>query len=400
MITAMPDQQLVYLLLDALQYSGPNSACFTHLFRRTIHRYKASHLFLDLIRTEMNRATQERRPGDLNQWQHLEQLVVRHLETEEFNARYQEAIDNLATSLKIQQPMIEQEELARLGRTLDSEFLSLSKARLILDLLTHTHSSKEADLFLLPLLSSMGDTIHGVLAQQRPRLAGNLLRQIFLSLNRFPKEKMAREIIYSWLKGEEVRAVLKGLMDKCRTYGPQETAGLTAVSQLYPEKAGAYLVELFLSLNDPKSTQYQWALTTLASIAPSLTKILDQHFRKTSEALLPNLIELVDLIMDEHMAPVLEGLLDHRDYAIRSMVVRTLGHLKAEKSVERLGAILLERSWIMGKKVKTLQTDAARALAEIGTAEAKGILHQLVREGSGDLQALCRELLHATGDGE
>ena len=124
--------------------------------------------------------------------------------------------------------------------------------------------------------------MHGLLSQQRPRLAGNLLRQIFLSLNRFPKETVAREIIYSWLRAEEVRAVLKSLMEKCRTYGPQETSALTAVCQLYPEKAGGYLVELFLSLDDRNSAQYQWTLTTLASIAPRLTKILDQQFQKIS----------------------------------------------------------------------------------------------------------------------
>lgn len=400
LITAMPDQKLVYLLLDALRYSGPNSTCFTHLFKRAILRYNESKGFLDLIRTEMNRATQERRPDSLNQWQHLEQLVVRHQETEEFNAQYQRAIEDLATSLKIQQPMIEQEEMARLGRTLDSEFLHLSKARLILDLLTHTHSSKEADLFLLPLLASMGDTLHGVLNQQRPRLAGNLLRQIFLSLNRFPKEKMAREVIYSWLRAEEVRGVLKSLMEKCRTYSSQETAALTAVCQLYPEKAGAYLVELFLTLDDRNSVQYQWTLTTLASIAPRLTKLLDQQFQKISEPSLPNLIELVGLIMDEQMAPAVEELLAHKDYAIRAMAVRTLGQLRSRNSVDRLRDILLDRSWIMGKKTKSLQMDTARALAEIGTVEAKGVLHQVASEGSGDVQALCRELLQTRGDGE
>jgi hypothetical protein len=400
MIIDMPDQRLVYVLLDALEHSGPTSACFTHLFKRAIARYKASNVFLDLIRTEMNRATQERRPDSLNQWQHLEQLVVRHQETQEFNAQYQEAIDNLATSLKIQQPMIEQEEMARLGRTLDSEFLNLSKARLILDLLIHAHSSKEVDLFLLPLLGSMGDTVQGLLSQQRPRLVGNLLRQVFLYMSRFPKEKVAREVIYSWLRAEEVRGVLKSLMEKCRTYSPQETAALTAVCQLYPEKAGAYLVELFLTSHDRDSAQYQWTLTTLASIAPRLTKLLDQQFQKTSEASLPNLIELVDLIMDDQMAPAVEELLAHKDYAIRAMAVRTLGRLKSKNSAVPLGAILLDRSWIMGKKTKSLQMDAARALAEIGTVEAKGILHQVASEGSGDLQALCRELLQARGGGE
>jgi hypothetical protein len=247
LISAMPDEKLVYLLLDALNHDGPNSACFNHLFKRAMLRYKTSGTFLELIRAEMHRASQERKPGALNEWQNLEQLVVRHQETEEFNSQYQKALEDLATSLKIQQPMIEQEEMARLGRTLDSEFLSLSKARLILDLLSHTHSSKEADLFLLPLLASMGDTVQSVLAQKRPRLAGNLLRQVFLSLNRFPKEKTAREVIASWLRPEEVRDILKSVLEKCRTYSSQETAALTAVCRLYPEKAGAFLVDLFLT---------------------------------------------------------------------------------------------------------------------------------------------------------
>jgi hypothetical protein len=289
--------------------------------------------------------------------------------------------------------MAEQEEMARLRGTLDSEFLSLSKARLILDLLRHPHTSKEADLFLLPLLSSMAGTVQTLLSRQKPRLVGNLLRQIFLHLNQFPKEIVAREIIYSWLRTEEVRGILKSLIEKCSTYSPQETAALTAVCQLYPEKAGGYLVEFFLSLDDPNTARYQWTLTTLASIAPHLAKTLDQQFQRIPEESLPDLIELVDLVMDDRMAPALENLLDHKDYAIRSLVVRTLGHLKSKGSVRRLGAILLERSWITGKKMKSLQMDAARALAEIGTDEAKEVLNQAAERASGDLQALCRKLL-------
>jgi hypothetical protein len=88
----------------------------------------------------------------------------------------------------------------------------------------------------------MGETVRGLLSQQRPRLAGSLLRYILLSLNRFPKETAAREIIYSWLRTEEVRSVLISLLEKCRTFEPQETSALTAVCQLYPEKAGGYLI--------------------------------------------------------------------------------------------------------------------------------------------------------------
>ena len=392
-LTAMPEQQLVYLLLDALEHSGPNSLCFSHLFKRALIRFSAAQVLLDLIRTEMNRATQERRPDSLNQWQHLEQLVVRHQETEEFNAQYQKAIDDLATSLKIQRPMIQEEEMARLGRTLDSAYLNLSKARLILDLLMHPHPSDMEDLFFLPLLSAMGDTVKGLLTQHRPRLAADLLRQVFLSLNRFPKETAAREIIYSWLRTEELRVILNSLIERCRTYGSQETSALTAVCQLYPEKAGGFLIELFVSLKDPNSAQYHWTLTTLASMAPHLTRSLYRQFQNASDTSLPGLIELVDLIMDKQIAPALEEVLDHKDYGIRSMAVKALGHLKSEKSVDRLRPILLERSWIMGKKMKSLQMDAARALAEIGTEEAKGILSQIAAEGSGELHALCRDLL-------
>jgi hypothetical protein len=289
--------------------------------------------------------------------------------------------------------MIEQEEMALLGRTLDAEFLSLSKARLILDLLSHAHSPKEADLFLLPLLSAMGDTVTGLLSQQRPRLAGNLLRQILLSVSQFPKATVARESISSWLRTEEVHAILASLMEKCRTYGAQETSALTAVCQLYPEKVGGYLLDLFLSLKDPSSAEYQWTLTTLASLAPHLAAILNQQIQKATADSLPKLINLVDLIMDEKGSPPLEGLLDHKDYAIRAMAVRTLGHLKSRKSTARLGAILFERSWIMGRKMKALQMDAARALAEIGTEEAREMLSRAAREGSEDLQALCRKLV-------
>jgi len=398
-ITSMPDEQLVYLLLHALQHSGPNSTCFIHLFKRALLRYKASKVLLELIRKEMNRATQERRLGSLNEWQLLEQLVVRHQETEEFNFQYQKAIENLATSLKIQKPMIEQEEMAHLERTLDSEYLDLSKAHLILDLLTHPHSSREAELFLVPLLSGMGEIIRGLLSKQKPRLAGNLLRQILLSLNRFPKVTVAKETIHAWLRTEEVRTVLRSLLEKCQTYNSRETSSVTAVCQLYPEKAGKYLIEVFLALDDPNSASYQWILTTLASLAPHLTKSLDQEFSRDSDASLPRLIELVDCIMDAQMAPALEKLLDHKDYAIRAMAVRTLGHLKSTRSVNRLGAILHERSWIMGKKTKSLQMDAAKALAEIETEEAKGMLSQAAREGSGDLQALCLELLKRPGVG-
>ena len=45
------------------------------------------------------------------------------------------------------------------------------------------------------------------------------------------------------------------------------------------------------------------------------------------------------------------------------------------------------------KKVKTLQLAAAHALAEIGTDAARTVLKEIAEEGSGELQAMCRELV-------
>jgi len=77
--------------------------------------------------------------------------------------------------------------------------------------------------------------------------------------------------------------------------------------------------------------------------------------------------------------------------------VDALGRLKAEKSVSLLREILSQESWLAGKKTKSLQTQAARALFAIGTPDAKRALEQIAGRGSGELRKLCMELSTALG---
>jgi hypothetical protein len=78
-IHAISYRDIVYLLLDALQVSSVKSPCFTNLLKRTIDKYHKPGILLGLVRAEMQLAAQERGPGSLNQWQHLEQLILERM---------------------------------------------------------------------------------------------------------------------------------------------------------------------------------------------------------------------------------------------------------------------------------------------------------------------------------
>jgi hypothetical protein len=390
LIEDMDDQELVHVLIDALSQGGTQAASFSNLFRIALARFGSAGPLLNVVRSEINRATQQRRPDSLGLWQHLEQLLVHHQESEEFNAQYRKAIEDLATSLKIQKAMVEEEEIARLVRTLAPDSLKLFKTRLIIDLL---QEAQRSDSMTLPLLQSMGETVQHFLNQGRPRLTGNVLRQVFLSMGHSPQKSFYPDEINSWLRTEDVHSLLKSLFGKCRTYEAREMSAISSVCQLYPEKAGGFLVDLFLELDESGGPLGDWLSTTLASIAPHLAKILGSRFSRASEAALPRLIGLADLLMKKEIAPALEALLDHKSYDIRSRVIRTLGHLQSEKSVKPLVEIAFSKSWFTGKKTKALQIQAAEALAEIGTEEARLALEQLASSGPEEIQALCKELL-------
>ena len=390
LIDKMPEHELLSLLIQALSETGGRTIIFNNLFQRTLGRFKDTGALLNLVRGEMNRATQERRPEKLNTWQHLEQILIHQQESEDFNARYRKAIEDLATSLKIQKSMVEEEEIARLVRTLAPDPLKLFKARLTLDLIEEPHRRQA---MTLPLLQSMGETVKHFLSQGRPRLAGNLLRQVFLSMGQLPQKDFFSDEVNAWLRNEEVHHLLRSLFEKCRTYQPREMSAISSICQLYPEKAGGFLIDLFMQVGEEQSALGDWLMTMLASMGAPLVKILGSRINTAPDTDLPALLDLADFFMDRQIAPTLENLLNHKDYDIRFQTVRTLGRLKSEKSVTPLAQIILDGGWFTGKKTRLLQMEALQALAGIETGEASAVLEKVASSGSGELQKLSRELL-------
>jgi hypothetical protein len=390
LIEDMPEKELVGLLVYALDQGGPQSTVFNNLFRMALARFSTAGPLLSLVRDQMSLATQERKPDSLNAWQHLEQLLIHHQESEEFNAQYRQAIENLATSLKIQKDMIEDEETDRLVRTLAPDSLKLLKASLIIDLL---QSSQRGDSMTLPLLQFMGESVTFFLNQGKSRLTGNLLRQVFLSLGRLPQEASYLNEVNSWFRAEEVHRLLKSLFEKCRTYEPREMSGISSICQLFPEKACGFLIDSYLELRDDQSPLSDWLTTTLVSLSTHLPRLISSRLNGAQDTALPRLIDLADLSSNQQITPAIEKLLEHKDYDIRSQAVGCLGRLKSVKSVQPLAQLVLEKSWFGGRKKKALQLEALKALAEIPAEEARAVLQQIASTNSGELQELSRNLL-------
>ena len=390
LLDEMPEQDRAHLLMQALKDMGGRTVVFDNLFQRVREGFKDTGVLLSLVRSEMNRATQERRPGSLNAWQQLEQILIHQQESEDFDARYRQAIEDLATSLKIQKAMVEEEETARLVRTLAPDSLKLFKARLIMDLMEDPH---RPEAMTLPLLQSMGETVKHFFSQGRSRLAANLLRQVFLSVGKIPDKAFFLDEINAWLRTEDVHLLLESLFEKCRTYQPREMSAISSICQLYPEKAGGFLIDLFMEVGEQQSALGDWLMTMLASMGAQIAKALGARISNAPDADLPALLDLADLFMEPQIAPALENLLNHKDYDIRFQAVRTLGHLKSERSVEALAQIARDSSWFTGKKTRSLQAEALEALAGYGTEEARTVLEKVAASGSGDLRKLSRQLL-------
>ena len=390
LIHRMPEQELVHLLMQALGESRGHTIIFNDLLPRILERFKDTGTLLSLVRSEINRATQERRPGSLNCWQHLEQILIRQQESEDFNAQYRKAIEDLATSLKIQKAVVEEEEIARLVRTLDADSLKLFKARLIIELIEEPHRPES---MMHPLLRSMGETVKYFLSQGKPRLTGNLLRHVFLSVGQISPKAFFFDEINSWLRTDDVHHVLNGLFEKCRTYEPREMSAISSICQLYPEKAGGFLIDLFMQVGEGQSALGDWLMTMLASMGAQAARALGSRINSAPDEDLPALVDLAGFFMDKQVAPALEKLLRHRDYHVRFQVIRTLGRLKSERSVTSLAEIILDGSWFTGKKTKLLRMEALQALAGIETEEARLVLEQVASSGSGELQKLSLQLL-------
>lgn len=391
-LQAMPDTQLVHLLGNAIKESGVKSRSFNNLFTRALAKYREPSVLLTLIQQEMNRATEEGESGLLSHWQQLEQLLIQKQEAKELNVQYDNEIEALATSIQMQLPIKEEEEMARLLKTLTPQYLQPAKVQLIVDLISQPHTIR-AETFLPSLLERLGEILRLYFTENEFQTVGNMLRAVYLALGDHPQEEIVRKSVNSFFNAEEIRELLQELLKKCRTYEPRETSVINAICQLYQQKAGGFLMDLLGKLKDDDSPQAHWISTTLATMGPALSSLLSSKLRGAEDHTLPQLLTLAAASKDTNLAPFVEKFLDHRNHEIRLKAISTLGHLHAERMIPSLTEIVTRKSWVKTKKGKVLQMAAARALAEIGTDEAREILQQVASQGSGDLKALCQELM-------
>ena len=387
-IEAMPDEQFIYLLNDALREAGANSVCFNNLFNRALKKYPDPYLFLTLIKRERQKVKKGKK---LKHWKHLERLMLLQQQIVELNEQYKREIEALATSMEMEKPMVEEDELARLIETITPEALMIPKAKLIINLISRAHSPwSEA---LVPhFLNNLGAILDYFFKQNNFPAAAALLRAIFLSLGDFPQETLVRKTMGSLASIEEIRALLEYLMKACSTFDPKETAHMDAVSQLYPEKAGAFFIDTFIEMDEDDNPKARWLTEILIGLGPRLARILAPKLEVDSDHTLKKLLELAAISTDQHLAPVVEPLLEHKHNDIRLTAINTLGSLQAEGSIPHLAQIMRQKARVKSKKTKSLQLAAAHALAQIGTDSAHAILKEIAEESSGELQAVCREL--------
>jgi hypothetical protein len=392
-LRALSDSQLISLLVNALGETGSKSLCFNNLLSRALFKYKEPSLLLALVRKEMDRILQDGEAGGMNHWQHLEQILVQKQETEELDAQYHKEIEALATSIHMKAPMAEEEEMDRLKKTLNPERLRSDKAHLIVDLINQPGIAKE-DTSAPYLLESLGKILDYFMKQSSFLTVGSLLREAFLALGDYPAESEIRKNVNDLMSGEDIRALLSNLLKRCHTYEPRETAAIDAVCQLYPEKAGDFLLDIFIEVKSDDKPEASWLSATLTGLGPGLTKILNRRLQGNApDNVLPRLLSLAAMSGDNNLAMSVGQLLDHKNHLIRLEVISTLGKLKAEKIVPSLAEIVLQKSWVKTKKMKSLQAAAAKTLAEINTADARKTLQQAISEGSPYLKTICQELI-------
>ena len=391
-IQSMPDTQLIHMLGDAVKESGVKSRSFNNLFTRALAKYREPSVLLTLIQQEMHRTTEEGESEHLKNWQQLEQLLVQKQESEELDKQYHQEIDALAASIQMELPVKEEEEMANLLKTLTPEELRPAKAKLIVDLIGQVQIAR-ADAFLPSLLEGLGEILRHYLTEAAYQTVGNTLRAVYLALGDHPKEELVRNTMNSVFTAEQIRELLQQLLRKCRTYEPRETSVVDAICQLFQDKAGALLIDLLAEAKDDDSPQAHWISTTLATTGPGLGSLLSSKLRGAPDRMLPRLLTLVAISKDAKLAPFVEKLFEHKDGDIRLKAIATIGHLHAERMVPRLTRIALQKTLLKKKTLKEQQIAAVKALAEIGTDEARDALQQVVDKGSGDLRKLCHELL-------
>jgi len=391
-IQALPDAQLTRLLGEAVKESGVKSRSFNNLFGRALAKYREPGVLLTLIQQEMHRTIEQGESEPLGNLQQLEQLLIQKQESEEVNKQYHQEIDALATSIQMQMPVKEEEEIARLLKTLTPEELKHAKAKLIVDLIGQAQVGR-SETVLPSLLESLGETLRSYLSEGAYLTVGNTLRAVYLTLGDHPKEELVRNTMNAVFTGEQIRELLDQLLRKCHTFEPRETSVVDAICQLYQDKAGALLLDRLREAKDDDSPQITWISTTLATLGPGLGTLLPSRLRDASNRMLPRLLTLVAISKDAELAPFVKKLLDHKNQDIRLKAIATIGHLRAERMVPRLTEIALKKTLLKTKKLKDQQIAAVKALAEIGTDEAREALQQVADKGSGELRKLCGELL-------
>jgi len=391
-IQAMPDAQLTHLLSDTVKASGIKSRSFHNLFTRALAKYREPSMLLTLIQQEMHRATEAGESEPLGNLQQLEQLLIQKQESEQVNKQYHQEIEALAASIQMEMPVKEEEEMAHLLKTLAPEELKHAKAKLIVDLIGHTQVAR-SEAFLPSLLESLGETLRYDFSEGAYQTVGNRLRAVYLALGDHPQEELVKNSLNSIFTADQIRVLLEQLIGKCRTYMPSETSVIDAVCQLYQDKSGSLLIDLLGEAKDDDNPRIQWISTTLATLGPVLGDLLSSRLRGASDRMLPRLLTLVALSKEDKLAPFVEKLLNHKDHGIRLKATAAIGHLHAERMVPRLTEIALHKRLLKTKKLKEQQIAAVKALAEIGTDEAREALQQVADKGRGELKKLCQELL-------
>ncbi len=391
-IQAMPDRSFITVLINALKEGGANSQCFNNLLKRAMNRYGEPNLFMAKIREEMDRLTTEGKTEDLSHWQQLEQILVQQQETNALNEQYQQGIEALATSIKLQQNMVEEEEKTRLLHTISPKAIQAARARRLIDIINQSQGVSNENT-LLSLLDIIGNIIVHSYEQKNVLMIGKLLPPLSIAINKYPQVNLARKKIEALFKTDEIREVMESFLEKCKKYDSTETASINALCLFFPKKAGAYLLDLKAEFGDRDGPKAKWLSTALAGLGPEIGEILGRKIENASDEALPGLLKLALMLKDRNLASSVLRYIEHKDHNLRLNVIDALGKLKAEKAVPRLAEILKKESYIKSKKVKLLQLAAARALGEIGTDAAKKHLKEIAEKGSGELKKLCQEIV-------
>jgi hypothetical protein len=323
---------------------------------------------------------------------HRSHKPIQKQESEEIKRQYHLAIEALANSIQMQLPVKEEEEMSRLLKTITPEELKQAKTNLIVDLMRQTRVA-QSEALLVSLLERLGEGLQYFFSQGAYETVGNTLRTVYRALGEHPQEEVVRTSINSAFTPEQIRELVEQLLRKCQTFEPRETSVVDAVCHLYERKAGDLLIDILGEAKDDGSPQVKWIVTTLATLGPELGNLLSSRLEQASDRMLPRLLTLVAIAKQDSMVPFVEKLLDHKDQDIRLKAITTMGHLHAERMVPRLAEIVLQKGFLKTRKLKDQQLAAVKALAEIGTDEAKEALRQASQTSSGELKQMCEELL-------